>query len=41
VRAVLESTWEGRSSFTDAFRMLGARSVETLNRLGAAVEWQP
>jgi Zn-dependent peptidase ImmA (M78 family) len=29
-RAVLSSAWEGRTSFTDAMRMLGVRSMETL-----------
>lgn len=37
VRAVLESTWEGRSSFTEAFQMLGAKSTDTLDKLGVAV----
>jgi Zn-dependent peptidase ImmA (M78 family) len=36
-RAVLASTWEGRSTFTEAFRLLGCRSVRTLERLGDSV----
>jgi len=34
-RAVLAATWEGRSTFTEAFRLLGCRNVSTLERLGA------
>ncbi|HMN95292.1 MAG TPA: ImmA/IrrE family metallo-endopeptidase [Phycisphaerales bacterium] len=34
-RAVLASTWEGRSTFTEAFRLLGCRNVKTLETLGA------
>ncbi len=33
-RAVLSSTWEGRSTFTEAFRLLGCRNVKTLESLG-------
>lgn len=33
-KAVLASTWEGRSTFTEAFRMLGCRNVKTLESLG-------
>ncbi|MCL4211108.1 MAG: ImmA/IrrE family metallo-endopeptidase [Phycisphaerales bacterium] len=33
-RAVLASTWEGRSAFTDAFRLLGCRNVKALEALG-------
>lgn len=33
-RAVLASTWEGRSTFTEAFRLLGCRNVKTLESLG-------
>ena len=32
--AVIASTWEGRSTFTEAFRLLGCRSVRTLESLG-------
>ena len=32
-RAVLSSAWEGRTSFTDAMRMLGVRSTETLRSM--------
>lgn len=32
-RAVLSSAWEGRTSFTDAMRMLGVRSMETLRSM--------
>jgi len=31
---VLSSTWEGRSTFTEAFRLLGCRNVKTLESLG-------
>lgn len=33
-RAVLSSTWEGRSTFTEAFRLIGCRNVKTLEFLG-------
>lgn len=33
-RAVLSATWEGRSTFTEAFRMLGFKSVKKLETLG-------
>jgi Zn-dependent peptidase ImmA (M78 family) len=33
-RAVLAATWEGRSTFTEAFRMLGCKNVKTLENLG-------
>ncbi len=36
-QAVYESTWEGRCSFTDAFRMLNVSKMETFKNLGAAV----
>jgi Zn-dependent peptidase ImmA (M78 family) len=36
-RAVLASTWEGRSSFTEAFRLLGCKNTQTLNKLGASL----
>lgn len=32
--AVIASTWEGRSTFTEAFRLLGCRNVRTLESLG-------
>lgn len=32
--AVIASTWEGRSTFTEAFRLLGCRNVRTLETLG-------
>lgn len=32
--AVIASTWEGRSTFTEAFRLLGCRNVRTLENLG-------
>lgn len=31
--AVIASTWEGRSTFTEAFRLLGCRSMKTLNNM--------
>jgi len=34
--AVLESTWEGRSPFTEAFRLLDVKSVHALEKLGRA-----
>lgn len=34
-RAVVVSAWEGRSSFTEAFRLLGCRRMETFRDLGA------
>lgn len=34
-RAVIASTWEGRSTFTEAFRLLGCRKVKTLESMGA------
>lgn len=33
-RAVIASTWEGRSTFTEAFRLLGCRNVKTLESMG-------
>ena len=33
-RAVLSATWEGRSTFTEAFRMLGFKSVKKLEAFG-------
>lgn len=32
--AVIASTWEGQSTFTEAFRLLGCRNVRTLETLG-------
>ncbi len=32
--AVIASTWEGRSTFTEAFRLIGCRNVRTLETLG-------
>lgn len=36
-RAVVTATWEGRTSFTEAFRMLGCRKTSTLRELGHSV----
>ncbi|MFT4623173.1 MAG: Zn-dependent peptidase ImmA (M78 family) [Myxococcota bacterium] len=36
-RAVIESTWEGRSSFTEANRLLNVKKKDTLVRLAAEV----
>ena len=36
-RAVVVSTLEGRSSFTEAFRLLGFKKMETFRRLGAGL----
>lgn len=33
-RAVIASTWEGHSTFTEAFRLLGCRNGRTLENLG-------
>jgi Zn-dependent peptidase ImmA (M78 family) len=33
-RALLVSTWEGRSSFTEAFRLLGIKRMETFRGMG-------
>jgi Zn-dependent peptidase ImmA (M78 family)/transcriptional regulator with XRE-family HTH domain len=35
--AVIASTWEGRSTFTEAFRLLGCRSVKTLDNLARSI----
>lgn len=35
--AVIASTWEGRSTFTEAFRLLGCRSVKTLENLARSI----
>lgn len=34
-RAVIASTWEGQSTFTEAFRLLGCRNVKTIESMGA------
>ena len=36
-RALVESTLEGRTSFTETFRMLGLRKMATFNKLGRSV----
>jgi Zn-dependent peptidase ImmA (M78 family) len=36
-RAVIAATWEGRSTFTEAFRLLGCRKASTLRELGHSV----
>ncbi len=36
-QAVYESTWEGRSSFTEAFRLLNVSRMATFRKLGTAV----
>ena len=36
-RALVTSTFEGQSSFTEAFRLLGVNKVDTLRRFGAEV----
>lgn len=35
--AVIASTWEGRSTFTEAFRLLGCRSVKTLDKMAHSI----
>ena len=37
-RALVASTFEGQTSFTEAFRLLGVRKVETLRRFGSELE---
>ncbi|HCC32360.1 MAG TPA: DNA-binding protein [Clostridiales bacterium] len=37
-RALVVSTFEGQTSFVEAFRLLGVKKVETLRRLGAELE---
>jgi Zn-dependent peptidase ImmA (M78 family) len=36
-RALVTSTWEGRSSFTEAFRLLGFRKMTTFRQLGESL----
>jgi hypothetical protein len=36
-RAIVASTWEGRSSFTEAFRLLGVKRMETFRTMGEAL----
>jgi Zn-dependent peptidase ImmA (M78 family) len=36
-RAMLVSTWEGRSPYTEAFRLLSLRNAEQLQKLGTSV----
>lgn len=36
-RAVIASTWEGRSTFTEAFRLLECRNVKTLEKIGERI----
>lgn len=36
-RAVVTSTWEGHSSFTEAFHLLGFKKMSTFRELGASV----
>lgn len=38
VRALVVSTFEGQSSFTEALRLLGIKKVETLRRFGAELQ---
>jgi Zn-dependent peptidase ImmA (M78 family) len=40
-RAVYESTWEGRSSFAEAFRLLNVKKMATFERLAEAVGVDP
>jgi Zn-dependent peptidase ImmA (M78 family) len=37
-RALIVNTFEGQSSFTEAFRLLGVKKVETLRRFGTELE---
>jgi hypothetical protein len=36
-RAVVISTWEGHSSFTDAFHLLGFKKMSTFHELGQSL----
>jgi Zn-dependent peptidase ImmA (M78 family) len=36
-RAVVSSTWEGRSSFTEAFHLLGFKKISTFRELGQSL----
>jgi len=36
-RALVVSTWEGRSSFTEAFRLLGIKKMETFRGMGESL----
>jgi len=36
-RAVVASTWEGRSSFTEAFHLLGCKKMSTFRQLGQSL----
>ncbi|MCA1704262.1 MAG: DNA-binding protein, partial [Actinobacteria bacterium] len=35
--AVIASTYEGRSTFTEAFRLLGCRNIRTVENLGISL----
>lgn len=37
-RAMIVSTWEGRSSFTEAFRLLGIKRIETFRGLSESLD---
>ena len=37
-RALVVNTFEGQTSFSEAFRLLGVRKVETLRRFGSELE---
>jgi hypothetical protein len=39
VRALVESTLEGRTLYRDAFRMLDISKTETFNELGRSLEF--